>query len=163
VSDEKGKKLDFLEDYHKLLSEVDEVAQVVLNGHFEVEAPLDGLLEIIFAHSEYIRESRFSFPNKMQIARAYMEGSRDEPEWKVIAALNAVRNEIAHRRESERRTTKIRELRDALLEMEMRHLEKDIKDADEKTTIVLASSLANGFLIMLQEKLLRVRGLVSDD
>jgi soluble cytochrome b562 len=39
---------DFIEGFREHLSQIDDVAQIVLNGHLEIEAGLDDFLNIVF-------------------------------------------------------------------------------------------------------------------
>jgi hypothetical protein len=88
---------EFIEEFRKHLGHVNELLQLFLNSHLEVEGDLDRFLGEMFFHPEYLEDARISFAQKVQIAPAYTPEDHDRPEWHVMLVLNKIRNDIAHR------------------------------------------------------------------
>ena len=105
---------EFIEAFRKQLGHVDKFIQLVLNSHLEVEGHLDEFVDRIFFHPEHLEDARLSFPQKVHIARSYTTDSNNAAEWRVMLALHAMRNKIAHRRRNKVLKINIGDLRDAL-------------------------------------------------
>src|SRR5262245_11506894 len=97
--------------FEQHFSQVDEVAQSVLKGHLVIEQALDNILATMFFHPEHIALGRFTFAQKVNIARAFCLRKDKLSPWQQILALNSLRNEIAHNLESEERTKKMDRVR----------------------------------------------------
>jgi hypothetical protein len=54
MAEEKFDSDAFLKDYRQELGAIDEVAQIVLKGHLDVDADLDDALKVIFAREEFL-------------------------------------------------------------------------------------------------------------
>lgn len=86
------------EAFNKHLDSED-VLSVVLRGHLWIEKALNGLLTRSFAHPEAMNGARFSFAQKVTMARAVGQLSADETA--AILRLNKLRNRLAHQVEAE--------------------------------------------------------------
>ena len=150
---------EFIEDYHKHLGEIDEIAQLVLSAHFEIDTALNDVLVLSVCHEEYLEKIRISFPDKIHIARALTPESHDHPHWQVILALNALRNQVAHRMEREKREQKIRELRAAMLPAAKPKLAETIKNVEDAKFISYAAAMGTGYLLHLLDEISKARGL----
>lgn len=139
------------ERFRTRLSHVDEISQVVLNGHLEVETGLDDLLNVAFFHPEYLQDSRLTFFQKTKIAQAQALGVGASSEWPLILVLNSLRNEIAHGGPTEKRTGKIGELRRMLFGMGTAALHEKLNKADDKDIVIYAAAMCAGFLSILEE------------
>jgi len=156
VSD-KLEKDEFIEAYRQQLGEIDEVAKLILNGHLEVEAELDEVLKAIFLHPKHLLENRLTFVQKAQIARAYAIRQNEWPHWRLIKALNAVRNEAAHGKRTERRTKKIAELQTFILQAVNLKVQERLKVAGEEEIVVTAAAIVSGYLTHLRDSILSMR------
>jgi hypothetical protein len=153
--DEEDRK--FIDKFHEDLSQVDEAAQLVLNAHFSVEKPLGAFVESIFFHPKYIR-NRFTFVNRVRIARAYTTESHDRFEWDVILALNEMRNVIAHRGDGEARVAALEVVRKEILRSYNEDIKKEAENANYRRVLTLAALIGGGFILILHEQLLRSQG-----
>jgi hypothetical protein len=108
-----------------------------------------------FSHSQFLRAARLNFYQRVQIARAYAPDGDSRSEWKIITALNSLRNEIAHGRGTETRPDKIYELRSALLQIGNEPFRKDVEAADEGDVITFGSAMAAGFLHVMLDNVKR--------
>ena len=78
------------------LQQVDELTELVLKCHLLLEEQLDSILEHILPWEGGLEKLQLTFARKAVLARCF---SRD-PEhkaWRLVDALNAVRNSLAHR------------------------------------------------------------------
>jgi hypothetical protein len=150
---------EFIKAFRAQLSEVDDVVHVVLNGHLEVEKDLDDVLQIMLFHPEHCWKLRLGFFERVQMARAYSPNA-EATDWEIMLALNSVRNEIAHG--GKNRSSKTGEPRKSLLGHGLEKFRKEVKGADDKEVIVLASAVCCGFLAYLEESVTELRQAIDD-
>ena len=74
---------DFYREFSKHLTQIDELANVILRGHLLVENDLDAVISATFFYPEYIK-GRVSFERKSQIARAMALRTQEEAVWKTL-------------------------------------------------------------------------------
>jgi hypothetical protein len=131
-----------------------------LRGHLLLEGELDQIISIILFHPEYIlgKRGRFGFEQKVRIARSMSRNADKHHHWDLLLAVNSLRNEIAHKPESEKRGELIRELhRQVRIGRTPSSVEKREQDS-ERDTVVLACALCSGFLGCIEEDLCNLRG-----
>jgi hypothetical protein len=151
----------FIKAFHKYLTEVDQVAQMVLSGHLDVEFHLDDVLRVIFWHPKHLQEGRLTFVQKLQVVRSYSLRVNDYPQWSVILAFNRLRNDIAHGRDSPKRRKRIGELRNALSGLGTAKFRDQVKEADGERIVAFAAAMSSGFLLTLKDDLVRLRRIVE--
>ncbi len=61
MTDEQREHEDFFRNFHTKLSQIDDVPQVVLNAHFQVETSIDRFLRVAFDRPEYLVACRLNF------------------------------------------------------------------------------------------------------
>src|SRR4029077_39150 len=152
----------FIGKFREYLGRVDNVAQMVRKGHLEVEAELDDVLKAILFHPEHLRESRLTFHQKVHVVRAYALRKSDAAEWRLMAALNSLRNDIAHGQKSEKRSVRIAELRQILSGIGAVAFQGGVKKATEEEIVVYAAAVCNGFLLLLKDYILALRRCIED-
>src|SRR5664279_2048375 len=140
----------YLRQFREHMEEIDEVAQSVLKGHLILEGALDNIIGLIFFHPELVFGSRITFYQKVQMVRAYALQEQDFPMWKLVFAINELRNEIAHRLEGERRKQKLAALRDVYF-AEAGEKFAYQKDYADNLIVMLACSHCTGFLGRTEE------------
>lgn len=92
---------------------VDELVHVLLKGHLLIEEALAEVIEQHVFHREHLSEARLSFNQKLHLCRALCLRKSNLGEWDLMAAINALRNELAHRLSSperEKRISKIKKI-----------------------------------------------------
>jgi hypothetical protein len=151
---------EFLERFRRHLSEVDELSNVILKGHLEVESHLDDIVDMIFFRPEHLRKVRLSFFDKVLVAKAYCPDP-DARDWVLIDNLNEVRNSIAHRRTPQLRAVKVESVRKLLSGFGTEAFRSEMRAADEKEIIVQTTMVCCGFLTYVEESVYKVRQVIS--
>jgi hypothetical protein len=154
---------DFIEDYHRHLGEIDRLAQQMLNAHFEIDTALNDVLISATCNSKYLEETRLSFLDKVNIARALTPESHEHPEWQVIIVLNGLRNEVAHHGQTDKRDRKLRELRATMLSPVRPKLINEIKEADDIKIVSYAAAMGTDYLLHLMDEIRVARGLPLEE
>jgi hypothetical protein len=154
MADKEAERKQFIEDYRKTLNEFDEVGQIVLKGHLEIEAVLNDILATVFQRENYFRKSRLSFMQKTKLVRAMSEHEDEDFGWPLVDAFNALRNDIAHKGKSEHRSQKIKELKGHLKRFGDEEFVKKAESVGEEELVVMAAAMSNGFVLtILNEEL----------
>lgn len=154
--------------YEKELNEHDQLQLAVLKGHLIIEAALENILSLIFFHPEYVLKGRFTFMQKVQLARAYGLRKDTNSVWDLILKVNEVRNEVAHNLIGEKRKTKLNQLREIFLaeatETMRADLEKDgtlLKDLPDETVALYSCLLCTGFLGAYEHDISGLRNIID--
>jgi len=162
---ESPKVPEHLVKYQKLFDEhlkfVDKFGQAVLNGHLIIESALDNILDLIFFHTEHVRDARLGFNQKVQLARAIALRKNKLAPWTLILSVNAVRNEISHNLEGEKRTKKAEQLRRLYLNGISENKRERFKDAGDEVIAYFACLECVGFLGTLEHDTRALRGHVD--
>lgn len=98
-------------EFEELMDDVDPLVPVVLKGHLLIERILDNLISSVCFHPEHILNGHFTFAQKVNLARAFAFNKDKHPVWTLVLALNALRNEIAHNRLSDKTQRKMDQVR----------------------------------------------------
>lgn len=154
--------------FEKEMANIDPLQQVLLKGHLIIEAALDSILSIIFFHPEHIFRGRFTFVQKVQIARAFGLRKDMNTIWNVILSINEVRNEVAHNLAGDNRETKLKQLRrlfEAEVTDQMRaSLEKGGMQIDNLPNEILVAHsciLCTGFLGAYEDDISALRLIID--
>lgn len=151
---------EFIDKFRKHLNEVDEISNVILRGHLEVERALDAVVDLIFFRPEHVRKIRLEFFEKLQIAKAYAPDP-NAADWKAIESLNEARNSIAHRNSPERRAVKVKKVRESIAGRGTPEFREEMGRADDKEIVLIAAAIGAGFLTYLYDSVLKVRKTIS--
>lgn len=154
--------------FEREMSHSDPLQQSVLKGHLIIEAALDNILSTIFFHPEHVFKGRFSFMQKVQMARAYGLRKDTNTIWQLILSVNEVRNEVAHNLAGERRDVKLKQLR-RLLEAEMTNemrcgLAKggmNLTGLADDAVVVYSCMLCTGFLGTFEDDVSALRNIID--
>ncbi len=133
-----------LDRFHAAFAHVDETTLVLLKGHLLIEEALTEIIELHTYHHEHLDAARLSFNQKTCVARALAFRRADIGEWELIQAINALRNDLAHRLESEEREKKFARLREVYLREA-----QGIRDFDEQATLEPPALIANACALVL--------------
>lgn len=154
--------------FEKEMGEVDPLQQVVLKGHLIIEAAIDNILSIIFFHPEHVFKGRFTFMQKVQMARAYGLRKDKNTIWNLILSINEVRNEVAHNLAGDKRDKKLKQLRRLLLieaTKEMRASfetdDRKFEDMPDEVVVTYSCSLCTGFLGAFEADIAALRSAVD--
>lgn len=129
---------------------VDKFAQTILSGHLIIESALDNVLDLIFFHTEHVRTARLGFNQKVELARAIALRKNKLSPWNLISSINAVRNEISHNLEGEKRTRKADQLRRLYLAGITEEKRARLVGAENEVIAYLACIECVGFLGTLE-------------
>jgi hypothetical protein len=153
MAEEKLDRVTFIKEHRAKLGAVDEIAQIILKGHLDVEADLDDVLRTIFVREDFLKRSRLSFTQKVHLVRALGYHDDEEEGWALVFGLNALRNEIAHGQKSEKRTDKINVLRKLLQPYGDEEFKKHVRNVEEAEVVVQAAAIGSGFVLDILKEL----------
>src|SRR5688572_25258720 len=92
-----------LDSFTKEMGAVDEVVHVLLKGHLLIEEALTRIIGLYLFHPEHLPKADLRFHQKMVLCRSLCLRKDKFGEWDLIAAINTLRNKIAHKLNSEDR------------------------------------------------------------
>lgn len=120
-----------------------DITLVTLKGHLLMEEHLDHLLYSLCAHPAVLKKERISFELKLKFVRAMTgdSGFESDPPWEALAALNKIRNSLAHKVEDPKFDGYVTEF--------MRLAEKAGSSADPNAPIDVRYGGALGYLMGL--------------
>lgn len=90
--------LNFVMQHHSYVFDdsIKDMDTLILRGHLLIETRLNAIIEKFVFHKKYIEESRLSFSNKQKIAQSISLSEHNNSMWKLLTALNSLRNEVSH-------------------------------------------------------------------
>ena len=133
--------------FQEELAVVDAVAQVTLKGHLQIEELLEEVLSLYFFHTEHLEDARLSFFQKLCIARALALRKNQISIWKLISAINALRNDLAHSKSGPKRQQKISTIRQLYIEETKESSEfSDHAELPDEQLVAFACAVSIGFL-----------------
>jgi hypothetical protein len=142
--------------------QIDELAQVVLKGHLLIESALDNILTLMVFYPKHLESARLSFHQKMNIARSLCLRKESFQIWAVIAAVNALRNALAHELEGETRVKRMAQLRQLyVLELDGADT-KQTKEMPDSQLAVMACGMSVGFLAEFEADTRFLRGHIDE-
>jgi hypothetical protein len=146
----------FYSEFSRHLTQIDELANVILRGHLLVESDLDAVMRATFFYPDFIK-GRVSFERKGQIARAMALRTQNEVIWDTLTALNELRNEVAHKREAKTRKAKMDQLRQTCLKQIKPERAAEHKNDTDREIVIMSCALCGGYLAMLADQLWGMR------
>lgn len=150
----------YVEAFQKHLSEVDQLAQIVLKGHLIIESALENIIQAFFFHPAHILERRLPFHHKVAICRSLCLRKDQERTWELIEAINAVRNEIAHKLDGKILGPKVARVKELYL-AEGYPAKVDGKDLSDDLIVLNGCSACVGFLGRFEEDVKALRGHIN--
>ena len=141
---------------------VDELAQVVLKGHLLIEEALWTILTKLFFIPNRLKILGCGLLSWSPSRRSLSLDEHNNPMWNLIMAINALRNELAHNLEGEKRANKIQRIRELYAEI-CKNDEGTAAYLREEDYIVVsfAASLCCGFLLSMEKEVERFRSAVN--
>ncbi len=99
---------------------------VILRGHLLIEELLDDIISFYLKEPSAINDARLTFFQKMRLAQGILGKKNDDSTWKVIEALNRLRNQISHRLPDANLIDKMNPILKAIFEDEFDQIPEDI-------------------------------------
>jgi hypothetical protein len=140
---------------------VDESALVILKGHLIIEETLTEIISTFVFHAEQLEGARLSFSQKVAIARSMSLDEHNNEMWQLIAAINRLRNELAHALSSPKRVEKTK----ALLNLHEKLggiMTTDEKETPEHILLSFSVTYSLGFLSGFLEEVRRFKSMLED-
>jgi hypothetical protein len=149
----------FYHEFATQLRAIDDVANIVLQGHLLIEQDIDEAIEGYFFQPQYLLDDRtLGFERKVQLLRASTYLHPDEPDWELLLAFNSLRNEIAHKRDGPKRKAKLERVRNLILKSASESAsEKYSLKSDDKEMAIFAAARCTGFLVFVSDSLISGR------
>ena len=126
------------------IESVDQLSQVVLKGHLVLEQALVRIISTFVHHPDHL-PSRLQFAQRVSIARSMSLDQADNSMWKLVLALNKLRNTLAHSLDSEARKNAYKSLKQAY-EFETPAANRPLETAKPHEVATLAVAHCLGFL-----------------
>jgi hypothetical protein len=131
---------------------VDPLIQVVLRGHLLLEERLNATLKHSLYNPELFEKMNLNFHHKLLFARAFSVSLRAEGVWDLIAAINALRNSIAHSLDGEQRQKKFDAVKTIYLrELDDPELRAEDRDEPDHLLFLKAFALCEGYLRQVED------------
>jgi hypothetical protein len=136
-----------IDRFKQEMESVDEVAHVLLKGHLLVEEALSAVIDQYVFHREALEEARLTFVQKVHVARALCLRKQTLGEWELILAINALRNDMAHRLNSPLRHKKLARVKELYVREAANFAGlEEIKSGPESVLVLYACGHVAGFL-----------------
>ena len=150
-----------LERFREEMENVDEVAHVLLKGHLLLEESISLILDQYVFHREHLAQARLSFHQKTLLARSLCLRKNKLGEWDLIAAINALRNDLAHKLNSLDRANKLAALKEIYFR-ESAGFDRidEIKKESDATILFSACAHCAGFLASFESDSKAFRAMV---
>jgi hypothetical protein len=150
-----------IERFTREMGAVDEMVHVLLKGHLLLEEALALILDQHVFHREYLADARLSFAQKTHIARSLCLRKNTLGEWELVAAINAIRNDLAHSLNSPSRARKLEKVKELYFrEAAGFHRLEEIKHLPDHEIVFGAYAHCAGFLATCASDLRSLRGMI---
>ena len=137
--------------FEEKMQAVDDVVHVLVKGHLLIEEALTRVIEPHLFHPEYLSDASLRFYQKSSIARALCLRKDKLGEWTLMHAINALRNTLAHKLQSEERDKRVARVRRTYFKEAPDSPDvAALREASDATVIVAACAHCVGFLASLE-------------
>jgi len=86
----------FIQKVVEHLAEIDALAQVVIKCHLLLEDRFNAILRHSIYNPEVLDKFSLTFAQKLHLVRGFAVSERGPGIWELLAAMNALRNALAH-------------------------------------------------------------------
>jgi len=147
-----------IQRFTREMSTIDEMVHVLLKGHLLLEEALALIIDQHVFHREDLAEARLSFAQKLHIARSLCLRKNKLGEWDLVAAINGLRNDLAHRLDSPDREKKLEKVKNVYFReaADFGRIEAIRKQTDHEIVFAACAHCA-GFLATCAEDLKHLR------
>ena len=143
---------EFIAKATEHFQELDPLIQVVLRGHLLLEERLNATLTHSLYNPEVFEKMNLTFHHKLLFARAFSVSLRGEGMWELIAAINTLRNAIAHSLDAGKRQAKFDAVKMLYLrELDDPELRGEDQDEPDHLLFLKAYALCEGYLRRVEE------------
>lgn len=140
---------DLLERFDAEMMRVGPAVQITLTGHLLIEESINSILERYVFNAESLDAARLQFSQKVELCRGFALDKRELTIWKLISAVNRLRNAFAHSLDPAKHRaamTAFTEAYKAELAGLPDHEQAVLNPEDERERVKLACSMCLGFL-----------------
>lgn len=150
------------ESFLRLIGQLDAdvAAMTLLKGHLVLEEKITASIEKFVFDAEALENARLSFSRKLSIARSISLDESKNSMWNLIAAINRVRNTLAHSLDGISRRDAMNALRSAYSRERGGKLEQWERD-DDSLLILSAVAYCLGFLDAHEQEVERFKNWVN--
>lgn len=99
---------------------------VILRGHLLIEELLDNIISLYLKKPSALKDARLTFFQKMRLAQGFLGDIKGDSTWKIIEALNKLRNQISHKLPDDTLVDKMNPLLKEMFEEDYGHIPEDI-------------------------------------
>lgn len=150
--------------FEEEMESVDEVVHVLMKGHLLIEETLTRIIEQHLFHPEWLSDASLRFYQKSSIARSLCLRRHKLGEWTLMHALNALRNTLAHKLQSEERERRVARVRRTYFKEAPDSPEKDrLRDASDAAVIKAACAHCAGFLALFESDAKAFRQMIQPE
>lgn len=146
------KTKEFIQNIQQHFAAIDELTQVVIKGHLLLEEAFNSILAKSLYNPELLEGCNLRFSQKLQLVRAFCISPHGDGTWEMVAAINALRNGIAHSLDQQKRNEKFQRLKAAYLRElgDPATVEEDRRQPDH-LLFLLALALCYGFIQRVEQ------------
>ncbi len=127
--------------------DVDAMTQFVLRAHLMLEERLNNILRSCLYNPDIFDKMKLTFATKMLFAQAFAVSQNGSGMWELIAAINTLRNSIAHSLDDAHRQQRFQRLREIYLrELEKPELRQEDENEVDHLLFLKAYALCEGYV-----------------
>jgi hypothetical protein len=151
------------ERFIREMDTIDEMVHVLLKGHLLLEEELASIIDQHVFHRENVAEARLSFSQKLSLARSLCLRKNKLGEWDLVAAINGLRNNLAHGLNSPDREKRLEKLKSIYFReaADFGRIEQ-IKAASDHEIVFAACAHCVGFLAKCADDLRQLRHIIHE-
>jgi hypothetical protein len=137
----------------------DELTAVVLKGHLVLEEQLDRIICRFLFHPKHLDDAGLRFHQKVKISQSMSLDGSENSIWNLLLALNALRNNLAHSLEDDKRQSKLNRVLTLFAEESgnASHPTEDDPPLSDHEGVSGAMAMVLGFLSSFEEEVIRFR------
>lgn len=144
-----------------LITEVDELAQVVLKGHLVIEVAFDSIIGVMMFNPGYLSTARLEFFQKLQIVRGFALRKDEASIWEIMLVINELRNKLSHTLDVSQREKKMRRLRMLFLAELQSPLTDTFNLMPDHTVAAGACAMCIGYLGTFEHDIRGLRAMID--
>lgn len=132
---------------------VDDLSLAVLKGHLLIDEMVNRVIESFLPHAECLKQGRLTFAQRLSLARSISFREQNNRVWSLIAALNKLRNSMAHSLERAKLQPDLHSIRTQYFTI----CPEEPRDIDDETLIQYIVLHSMGFIDACEQEALCCR------